>query len=104
MLTFMDLALVGDTPDIDRVRQESIDMPPTEQAAAGRAASAIDADRKPNALSIELLFEAHHASRLEIAAKQGPYDCCMILDDAQGALLDPVAQRDYAAHPHTLLF
>jgi hypothetical protein len=27
-----------------------------------------------------------------------------ILDDVQGAILDPVAQRDYAAHPHSLLF
>ena len=28
----------------------------------------------------------------------------MIIDDVQTALLDPVAQRDYAAHPHSLLF
>src|ERR1700722_4149968 len=28
----------------------------------------------------------------------------MILDDMQRAVLDPVAQRDYAAHPHSLLF
>src|ERR1700733_2491504 len=79
-------------------------MPPAEQAAAGRAATPIDADRNPNALSVELLFETHHASRLEIAAKQGAHDRCMILDDVQGAFLDPVAQRDHAAHLHPLLF
>src|SRR5271163_2518034 len=28
----------------------------------------------------------------------------MIIDDVQGAILDPEAQRDYAAHPHPLLF
>jgi hypothetical protein len=27
----------------------------------------------------------------------------MIIDDVQGAVLDPVAQRDHAAHPHSLL-
>jgi molybdenum-dependent DNA-binding transcriptional regulator ModE len=28
----------------------------------------------------------------------------MIIDDAQGAVLDPVAQGNHAAHPHSLLF
>src|SRR3984957_9559929 len=78
-------------------------MPPAEQAAASRAATAIDADRNPNAVSLELLFEAHHASRLEIAAKQGPHDCCMLLDDMQRPIVDPVAQGYHAAHPHSLL-
>jgi hypothetical protein len=73
-------------------------VPPAEQAAPSRAATAIDADWKPKVLSVELLLEAHHTSRLEIAAKQGAHDCCMIIDDVQGACLDPVAQRDYAAH------
>ena len=45
-------------------------MPPAEQAAAGRAAGAIDADRESNILNVELQFEANNASRLEIAAKQ----------------------------------
>src|SRR5271156_2995850 len=103
MLAFMDLVFMGNPADIDRVRQELIDMPPTEQAAAGRAARAMGADRKSNAFSVELLFEAHHASRLEIAAKQGPHDLGMIFDDMQRAILDPVAQRDYAARPHSLL-
>ena len=75
-------------------------MPPAEQAAARRAATAIDADWNPNALSVELLFEAHHASRLEIAAKQGSHDCCMIVDDVQATIHDPVPQGNHAAHPH----
>ena len=61
-------------------------MSPTEQSATRRAARTIDADRNPNALSVELLFETHHASRLEIAPKQGPYYRCMILDDMQSAV------------------
>src|SRR6202453_3161717 len=98
MLAFMDLVFMGNPADIDRVRQELIDMPPTEQAAPGRAATAIDADRKPNAFSVELLLKAHHASRLEIAAKQGPHDLGMIFDDVQRAVLDPVTQGNHAAH------
>jgi hypothetical protein len=72
-------------------------VPPAEKPTAGRAAHAIDADRTPNPLCVELLFETHHASRLEIPAKQRPHDLGMIIDDVQGAILDPVAQRDYAA-------
>jgi hypothetical protein len=103
MLAFMNLAFMGDPTHIDRVRQDLVNVPPTEQSAPGRAAPAIDADRNPNLLSVELLYEAHHASRLKIAAKQGPYDCGMILDDMQRAVLDSVAQGNDAAHPHSLL-
>ena len=88
VVSTVNLALMSDPADVDRVRQDLVDVSTAEQAAAGGAATAIDADRNPNPLSVELLFEAHDVSRLEIAAEQGPHDCCMILDDAQGALLD----------------
>jgi hypothetical protein len=48
--------------DIDRVRQDLVHVPSAEQAAPDRAATAINADWKPKVLSVELLFEAHHAS------------------------------------------
>ena len=57
----------------------------------------------PNALSVETLLETHHASRLEIAAKEGPHDAGVILDDTQRAVHNPIAERDDAAHPHALL-
>ena len=88
----MNLALMSDAADVDRVRQDLVDMPPAEQAAARRAACAIDADRDPKALGIESLVETHDASSLEIAAKEGAYDLGMILDDVQCAILDPIAQ------------
>jgi hypothetical protein len=40
MLAFVDLAFMGDAADIDRLRQEFVDVPPAEQAAAGRATRA----------------------------------------------------------------
>ena len=91
MLAFVDLALMSDPTNVDRVLQEFIDMPPTEQSAAGRAATAIDADRNPNAISVETLLETHHASSLEISPEEGAHDLGMILDDMQRAILHPVA-------------
>jgi hypothetical protein len=41
-------------------------------------------------ISVACPAKAHQASRLEIAAKQGPHDLGMILDDVQSAVLDPV--------------
>jgi hypothetical protein len=67
LLAFVNLAFVGKTTHVDRVRQDLVDVPPAEQAAPGRAATAIDADWKPKVLSVELLLEAHHGSRLEIS-------------------------------------
>src|ERR1700722_17780219 len=103
LLAFVDLAFVGDPANVDRVRQYLVDVSPAEQSAAGRAATAIDADWKPNPVSVELLLKAHQASRVEIAAKQGQYDLGMIFDDVQRTVLDPVTQRNHAAHPHSLL-
>jgi uncharacterized protein (TIGR02118 family) len=37
--------------DVDRVRQDLVDMPPAEQAAARRAAGAVDTDRKAKSTS-----------------------------------------------------
>ena len=78
-------------------------MAPAERTAAGRAARAIDADRKPKAVCVQLLFETHYAPSLEIAPEEGSHDLGMILDDTQRSVLDPVAQGDYPAHPHPLL-
>ena len=79
-------------------------MPPAERAAAGRAARAIDPDRDAKVLGVELLFEADHAARLEVAPEHGAHDLGMILDDVQGAILNPVAERNHAAHPHPFFF
>jgi hypothetical protein len=103
MLAFVRLALVGDPADVDRVGQDLVDVAPAERTAAGRAAGAIDADRKPKALDVQLLFETHYAPSLEISPKEGAHDLRMVLDDMQRAVFDPVAQWDHAAHPHPLL-
>src|SRR5271166_1461438 len=103
MLAFVNLALMDDAADIDRVRQEFVDVPPAEQAAACRPARAIDANRSPQILGVEGLLKADDASRFEIVPEQGAHDRCMIIDDVQSPIFDPIAQRNHAAHPHPLL-
>jgi hypothetical protein len=100
----VNLAFVGDPTDVDRVRQDLVDVPTAEQSPPGRAAPTIDADWKPNSVSVELLLKAHDAPRLEIATKQRPHDLGTIFDDVQRAIFDPVAQRDYAPQLHPLPF
>src|SRR5271170_4964038 len=78
MLALVNLAFVGDAPQIDRVRQDLVDVSPAEQAAACRCSCTIDTDRNPKALSIELLLEAEHTPRLDIAPKQEAHDLGMI--------------------------
>jgi hypothetical protein len=64
VLALVDLALLRDPADIDRVRQDLVDMAPADRTTAGRAAGAIDADWKPKALRVETLLEANDAFRL----------------------------------------
>src|SRR5271166_5464297 len=54
MLAFVSLALMGDAADVDRVRQEFVDVPPAEQAAAvSSGLRHIDANRNPQTLGAE---------------------------------------------------
>src|SRR5271166_5481852 len=95
MLAFVDLAFMRDAADIDGVRQEFVNVPPAEQAAAGRVARAIDANRNPQTLGVEGLLKADDASCFEIAPEQRAHDRSMIIDDVQSAILDPIAQRNH---------
>ena len=55
------------------------------------------------ASGVEGLLKADDASGFEIAPEEGAHDRCMIIDDVQSAILDPIAQRNHAAHPHSFL-
>ena len=103
MLAFVHLAFMADPADIDRIRQNPVDMAPAERAAARRPVRAIDPDRKPKVLSIETLLETHNAPSLEITLEERAHDLGMTLDDMQRPILDPVAERNHAPHPHALL-
>jgi hypothetical protein len=91
MLAFVHLAFMADLADIDRIRQNPVDMAPAERTTARRAARAVDPDRKPKALSIKTLLKTHHAPSLEITLEERAHDPRMVLDNMQRAILDPVA-------------
>src|SRR4029077_17268253 len=69
-------------------------MPPAEQAAARRAAGAVDTDRKAKALSVEFLLQTHQVDEtLETkAAWQTSFDCR--LDDLRRE------ESDRQGHPN----
>src|ERR1017187_1456551 len=78
-------------------------MAATDQAAARRSARPVDPDGKAKIFRVDHLFETGGASRFEIAAEKASNDFGMVFDNVQGAILDAIAQRNHAAHPHALL-
>ena len=48
-------------------------------------------------------FETHDAADLEIAPEEIKHERGMLLDDVERPVLDPIAERNYAAHPDALL-
>jgi hypothetical protein len=60
-------------------------------------------DREPKTLSVETLLETHDAPSLEIALEERAHDLGMLLDHMERPVLDPIAERNNAAHPHSLL-
>src|SRR6202042_850080 len=70
MKAFMDLVLVSQPTDVDRVRQDLVEMPSADQAASGCLALAIGSCRQPDVLLVQSSLEPHDAARLEIASKE----------------------------------
>src|SRR5579864_5796793 len=103
MLALMHLTLMSDLADVDRVRQDLVEMASAERPAAGRPPCPVDPDRKPDILGVEELLEPDDASGLQIPSKDHPYDRSMIFNAMQGAVFDPVAEWDHPAHPYPLL-
>jgi hypothetical protein len=103
MKAFMDLILVGQPTDVDRVRQDLIEMPSADQPASGRLAPAIGSSWQPDVLLIQSDLEPHDAADLEIAPKEIAHEDGMLLDDMERPIVDPIAERDHAAHPDAFL-
>src|SRR5277367_4654523 len=99
----MHPTLVGQPPDIDRVRQDLIEMTAADEPAAGGLASPIGSSRQPGVLLIKDGLELHDAAGLEIALEEIANKFGMLFDDIQRPVLDPIAERNDAAHPNALL-
>src|SRR5215218_8530954 len=103
MLANVGLPPVRQSPDVDRVGQDLVEVAPAERLAAAAPTRSIDALRHNQASGIEPTLEGADRAELEITGKQAPDQDCMVLDDVQGPVLDPVAERHYATHPDALL-
>src|SRR5277367_1806808 len=95
--------LVGQPPDIDRVRQDLVEMPPADEPAPGGLASPIGSSRQPGVLLIKDGLEPHDAAGLEIALEEIANQFGMLFDHVERPVLDPIAERNHAAHPNALL-
>src|SRR3984957_17159314 len=62
MKAVVDLPFVAQPSDIDRVRQQPIEMATREQYAAGRPATSAHPGGGANVLGVESILEAHHAA------------------------------------------
>src|SRR5271166_4863889 len=100
---FMDLALMGQPPKVDRVREDLVEVPPADQPAPCSLAPPVASNRQPNELLIQNGLEPHDAADLEIAPKEMAHEGGMLLDDMERSVLDPVAERNHSAHPDALL-
>src|SRR5215207_7455316 len=103
MLAIVGLPPVREPPDVDRVGQDLVEVAPAERLAAAAPTRSIDALWHNQASGIEPTLEGADGAELERAGKQAPDQDCMVLDDVQGPVLDPIAERHYATHPDALL-
>ena len=90
MKAFMDLVLVGQPTDVDRVRQDLVEMPSADQPASGRLAPAVGSSRQPDVLPVQSSLEPHDAA--EIAPKEVADEGGMLLDDLERPIVDPISQ------------
>ena len=100
--TIVNLALVGQPPKVDRVRQDLVEMAPTDQPAAYGLARPVGSQRRPGVLVVENSFEPHDAADLEITPKEIPHEGGMLLDHMKRPVLDPIAEGNDASHPDAL--
>src|SRR5271170_6332140 len=71
MKAVMGLSFVAQPSDIDRVRQDPVEVTSRDQYAAGRPATLAHPGGGANVLGVESGLETHHAAEFEIAAIDG---------------------------------
>src|ERR1700675_3631738 len=94
MKAFMDLVLVGEPTNVDRVRQDLVEMPSADQPAPCDLASAIGPNGESDVLLVQSSLEPHDAAGLEIAPKEMAHEGGMLLDDMERPIDDPIAERN----------
>jgi hypothetical protein len=102
VLAGVDLALVRDLAAVKPVLQHEIERAAREALAAGKRAAGSFPPLTHNAYPIQLGFEQRHRAKFRIAPKNQPDGCRLGFVDDQSAVLDIIAERHIATHPHPL--
>src|SRR6516162_8231753 len=103
MLSGVELAFVSDLTDVNRVREQPVDVPAREGHPAALAAARCGAPLCLEPESVGLLLDPAHATKLPIKGEDTAYNLGLGRVDDQRALARVVAERHVAAHPHPLL-
>src|SRR5438093_2410878 len=99
MLPGVELALVCNLTDVDRVREQLIEVPPRERLAASLGAVRCRAALRPEPQAIGLFLDPAHAAELAITGEDAAHGLRLgRVDDKR-----VIAERYVAAHPHALL-
>ena len=94
MKAFMNLAFVGQPTEVERVRQDLVEMAPTDQSATCGLAVAVCPHGQPDIFLVEDGLEPHDGTDLEISPKEIPHEGGVVFDYVQRPVLDPVTERD----------
>ena len=103
MLAGVELALVRNLPDVDRVRQQPVDVSARERFAAALGAARRRAALCPEPQAVGLLLDPAHAAELTIKREDAAHGLGLGGVDDERALARVIAERHIAAHPHALL-
>src|SRR6266436_6517213 len=103
MLPGVELALVGNLTDVNRVREQLVEVPAREGFAAALAAACRRAALCPEPEAVGLLLDPAHAAELTIKSEDAANSLRLGRVDNERALARVIAEWHVAAHPHALL-
>ena len=97
MKAVVDLPFVPQPSEIDWVREDPIEVTRRHQSASGSSACPAHPNRRAKVLGVE--SDLQPAADLKITAKESADELRLVFDDMEGAVFDPVAERNGSTHP-----
>ena len=103
MLAGVELTLVRNLTDVNRVREQSVDVSAREWDATALGALRCGASLSPQSEPVSRLLDPPHAAELTIQPEDAADNFGLGGIDDERALVRVIAKRHVAAHPHALL-
>src|SRR5437868_12556347 len=98
----VELTLVRYPADVNRVREQCVEMTAREGFAAALGAIRCRAAFRPKPETVGRLLDPAHAAELTIESEDAAHGLGLGRVDDERALARVIAKRDIAAHPHAL--